>query len=105
MEFTFVSYEEFPEDLYTKELVYLLVNGQRIAYVRKEAKNGGMFWSIPSIAVTKEGVKTYYEAHLRDSAFLDKDIKHFLDERSWEKSESLVKEAPKSNIHDEEIPF
>jgi len=81
----FVSHEHFPEDQYTKEIVYLLIDEKfRVAYVRKKAKNGGMYWGAPAITATKDGVKTYYEAFLQDSAFLDKDIKKFLEERSWE---------------------
>lgn len=94
----FVSHEEFPEDQYTKELVYLLIDDKyRVAYVRKQAKNGGMFWGVVSAAVTKDGVKNYYESFLQDSAFLEKDIKRFLDERSWEGKSARVQE--------DEVPF
>lgn len=96
----FVSHEEFPEDQYTKELVYLLIDDKyRVAYVRKQAKNGGQFWGVGSIAVTKDGVKTYYESFLQDSSFQEKDIKRFLEERSWEKK------GAKSAFKDEEVPF
>lgn len=97
----FVSSEEFPEDLYTKELVYLLIDDKyRVAYVRKSAKNGGQFWGVPSVAVTKDGCKVYYECFLQDSSFLEKDIKKFLDERSWEK-----KKTPSKPVTEEELPF
>lgn len=97
----FVSHEEFPEDQYTKEIVYLLIDDKyRVAYVRKMAKNGGQFWGVPSVAVTKDGCKVYYECFLQDSSFLEKDIKRFLDERSWEKGKVSAK-----SIGDDEIPF
>jgi hypothetical protein len=81
----FVSHESFPEDQYTKELVYLCLDDKyRVAYVRKQARNGGMFWGVVSAAVTKQGAKTYYEAFMQDSSFLDKDIKDFLEKRKWE---------------------
>jgi hypothetical protein len=103
--FEYVSHEEFPEDPYIKELVYLLIDGKyRVAYVRKQAKNGGMFWGTISAAVTKYGVKTYYESFLQDSSFLEKDIKRYLDERGWEKKGYLEQEA-KSVIYDSEVPF
>lgn len=87
----FVSHETFPEDQYTKELVYLLIDDKyRVAYVRKQAKNGGMFWSGVSQAVTKDGIKVYYEAFMQDSAFLEKDIKLFLDNRSWKCSNDEI---------------
>lgn len=99
----FVSHQEFPEDQYTKELVYLLIDDKyRVAYARKQAKSGGLFWGVPSIAVTKEGVKVYFESFLQDSSFLEKDIKIFLDERSWEKR--LAKVLTK-HIIDDELPF
>lgn len=99
----FVSHEEFPEDQYTKEMVYLLVDDRyRVAYVRKSAKNGGQFWGVPSVSVTKDGCKVYYEGFLQDSSFLEKYIKKFLDDRSWEKGKSVHKA---SVVGDEEIPF
>ncbi len=92
--FEFVSHESFPEDPYTRELVYLLIDDKfRVAYIRKQAKNGGLFWSPITATITKDGVKNYYEAFLQDSSFLEKDIKRFLEERSWEKS------APRANVY------
>ena len=94
----FVSSEKFPDDQYTKEIVYLLMDEKyRVAYVRKQAKNGGMFWSVGTIGVTKDGEKAYYEAFMQDSSFLEKDIKSFLEKRSWDGKKSAVK--------DEEVPF
>lgn len=98
----FVSHEEFPDDLYTTELVYLLIDDKyRIAYVRKKSKTGGKFWGAPSVAITSNGCKVYFECFLQDSSFLEKDIKKFLDDRLWEKG----KQSMKSTIDEEEIPF
>lgn len=95
--FSFVSYEEFPDDQYTKELVYLLLdNKYRVAYIRKRAKNGGMFWDVPTVGVTKDNSKVYYETFMQDSSFLERDIKRFLDTRSWE---------DKKLLKDEDVPF
>lgn len=94
----FVSHESFPEDPYTKEIVYLcLDNKYRVAYIRKQAKNGGLFWGNISVAVLKDGVKKYCEAFMQDSVFLEKDIKDFLDNRRWES-----KTTP---MNDENLPF
>lgn len=96
----FVSHEKFDEDLYTKELIYLLIDDKyRIAYVRKQAKNGGLFWSVPTLSVTKNGTKEYFEVFLQDSSFLEKDIKKYLEDRVWEKVQTIK--------HDfgNEIPF
>lgn len=104
--FKFVSYQEFPEDQYTKELVYLCFDEKyRVAYVRKQDKNGGKFWSVPSVSVTKDGVKSYCEAFLQDSVFLDKDIKKYLDARSWEKKSSGYPQTTTLEMKTEDIPF
>lgn len=101
----FISHQEFPEDLYTKELVYLCLDKKyRVAYVRKQAKNGGLFWSAPSLGISKDGVKTYYECFMQDSNFLEKDIKLFLDQRSWEKNKTSMPIAEYA-VPIDEIPF
>lgn len=81
----FVSHDSFQEDEFTKELVYLCLDGKyRVAYVRKKANNGGLFWSVASLGVKRNGQKEYFPAFLQDSNFLEKDIKDFLDKRKWE---------------------
>lgn len=87
--FEFVSHEKFPDDPYVKELVYLCFDGKyRVAYVRKQSKNGGLFWGEVSISINKDGVKKYYNGFMQDSSFLEKDIKDFLDNRKWETNSS-----------------
>jgi len=87
----FVSHDSFPEDEYTKELVYLCLDGKyRVAYVRKKATNGGLFWSVASTGVKRNGQKEYFPAFLQDSNFLEKDIKEFLEKRKWEGSHGNV---------------
>jgi len=86
----FVSREEFPEDQYSQELVYLELNvPHRVAFVRKQSKSGGKFWSVSNISFTKNGEKVYRESYLQDSSFLEKDIKKFLEERQWESKEEV----------------
>lgn len=95
----FVSHEVFPDDQYTKELVYLCIDEKyRVAYVRKQAKNGGLFWSVVTAGVTKDGSKTYYEAFLQDSTFLEKDIQNFLNNRAWERPKA-------ASVGDDDVPF
>ncbi len=111
--FEFVSHDSFPEDEYTKELVYLCLKGEkddqyRVAYVRKAAKNGGLFWSVASIGATRNGQKEFFPAFLSDSNFLEKDIKDFLEKRKWEGRS--VHEEPKPRSMDEvaahdQLPF
>lgn len=81
----FISHEHFPDDSYTKELVYLDINNVRYGYVRREMKNGLKFWGPISLSAVKNGKKEFFDGHLFDSSFLIKDIKDFLQERSWEK--------------------
>lgn len=115
----FVSSEKFPDDEYTKELVYLCLEGKyRVAYVRKKAKTGGLFWSAASVGVTKNGTKEYFPAFLQDSNFLERDIKDFLEKRSWDKgpyaqnmsvqTQAPAYEAPRSMsevAEQSELPF
>lgn len=101
----FVSHEKFSDDQYTKELVYLLIDDKyRVCYVRKEAKTGGLFWSVPSVGVTKGLEKEYFESFMQDSAFLEKDIRDFLKKRPWEKSEN-IQPFPPGETSEEEVPF
>lgn len=111
----FISHDSFPEDEYTKELVYLCLEGKyRVAYVRKKANTGGLFWSVASLGVKRNGQKEYFPAFLQDSNFLERDIKDFLDKRKWEQSASIhagsgIKlERPHSMdevAQDEQLPF
>lgn len=96
--FEFVSHQYCPEDEYIKELVYLCFEKKyRVAYVRKKAANEGLFWSSPSISFKQDGRKEFVSAFMQDSLFLEKDIKKFLDDRSWDKE--------KKDIFSQEIPF
>jgi hypothetical protein len=105
----FVSHEEFSEDQYTKELVYLLIDDKyRVAYIRKQAKNGGQFWAPATLGVTKNGSKVYYECFMQDSAFLEKDIRKYLEDRSWEKKEETMDEKARREgalFAQMELPF
>jgi len=101
----FVSHDEFPEDEYTKELVYLSLDGKyRVAYIRKKMQNGGMFWSVASIGATRHGKKEFFPAFLQDSNFLEKDIKDFLEKRKWETS--VHKPTSMSEVAEQsDLPF
>lgn len=93
----FVSSETFPEDEYTKEIVYLCLEDKyRVAYVRKQTKNGALFWAVATASATKNGKKEYFPGFLQDSNFLERDIKDFLESRSWEKEKTVFASNPKS---------
>lgn len=105
----FISHDSFPEDEYTKELVYLQLEGKfRVAYVRKKATNGGLFWSAASVSAKRNGQKEYFPAFLQDSNFLERDIKDFLDKRKWEANYPSVFEKPTSMdevSQNDQLPF
>jgi len=102
--FSFVSHEKFPEDQFTKEIVYLCFeNKYRIGYVRRKFQNGGMAWDVMSAGIQKHGKKHYYKAFMQDSNFLTEDIKDFLDKRKWETT-SFTSQNQKKEDSDE-IPF
>jgi len=109
----FVSHDSFPEDEYTKELVYICIDGKyRVAYVRKKSQTGGLFWSVASLGLSRNGKKEYYPAFIQDSNFLDRDIKDFLEKRKWEPSGSqnpLVAPERKNELqkpeNEPELPF
>ena len=110
--FNFVSHESYPEDEYTKEAVVLCIGEKhRVTYIRKQMKTGGMFWDVISVAVKQHGEKKYLKAYSQDSNFLAEDIKHFLDNRSWEKSviqsHHVATGSPGGTVaqKDDEVPF
>ena len=106
--FEFISHQEFPQDEYYKEIVYLCLDGKyRIAYVRKKSQHGGLFWSPVCIGITNQGKREYFPAFIQDSNFLEKDIKEFLEKRVWEsKSFSTSKPQFTQNLFSQnETPF
>lgn len=112
--FSFVSHESFPEDEYTKEIVYFDMHVPvRVAWVRKSAKTGGLFWDEASIGVTKNGKKEYSKTWMQDSNFLQKDMKEYLEHRKWTNQINVHAEpihqpySPKSmdEVDQERVPF
>jgi hypothetical protein len=104
--FEFVSCDVFPEDEYIKEIVYICLESKyRVAYVRKKAQNGGLFWSAANLGVKRNGTKEYFPAFMQDSVFLEKDIKDFLEKRKWENRPVSIyaKQEPKNEQN--ELPF
>ena len=87
----FISHEEFPDDPYIKEIIYLSIDPKfRFAYARKLGKNGQMFWGTLSTATTLNGQRKYHDAIMWDSNFFRQDILAFLDARSWENNSRLL---------------
>jgi len=108
----FVSHHYFPDDLYTREVVYISVDDKfSFAYVSRKTKNGDYFWATPSVSLSKDGAKVYLASFLLDSSFLDREIKAFLALRPWETVQPVTQaQTPKvtvnkSTFFDEECPF
>lgn len=93
-EFVKGSHEMYPEDQFVAESVTLCFDGKyRVVYLRKKMQNGGMFWDVMSASVKFHGEKKYLKAFSQDSNFLSEDIKHFLDNRGFEKEVASVKSS------------
>lgn len=96
--FEFVSHSQFPDDEFIKELVYICLDGKyRVAYVRKQSKSGGLFWTTPMISVTRSGSKDYLPVFLQDSSFLERDIREFLESRAWEQKATTMSASLKDD--------
>jgi hypothetical protein len=105
----FVSHKNYPEDPYVSEVVYLCIDEKhRVAYARKNGKNGGKFWGVATLGIMDNGAKTYLKSYMQDSNFLDKDIENFLEAREWESKSPKAITPPHVNAVREdfgEIPF
>ncbi len=94
--FEFESHESTPEDQYIKEIVTFKFTYDSdsfyVPYFRKQAKDGGLFWSVASVGITQNGGKKYMEAFTLDSRMKEKQIKEFLERRSWEQKAQPVQQ-------------
>ena len=99
--FEFVSHERYLDDPYISEAVCLCVDGKhRVVYVRKKAKNSGLFWDVIACSVVVDGNKKYLKSYMNESSFFRDDVMRFLEARSWEK-----RVYEQKNEKDERIPF
>ena len=103
----YVESFKFPDDNFTKELVYLEIDGKRFGYVLKLSKSGAEFWDEISVGVTVQAEKKYFKAFKFDSQFLRDDILTFLKERAWESRSptSYAPSVPLKQIQDEQLSF
>ncbi len=76
----------------------------RVAWVRKTAKNGGMFWDEASVGATKNGKKEYAKAWMQDSNFLQKDMKEYLENRKWMNQISVHAQPPQQPYNPAYVP-
>lgn len=86
----FISHEEFPDDPYCKEIVYLVVDGKyKVAYVAKFDKSGNKFWEVMSTGMMLNGKRSYHKAFEYDSNFQKGEAQKLLASKPWEKSKSI----------------
>ena len=89
--FKFAGHEVFHDDEYTKECVQIDVKAEdcvfRLAFVRKVFRNGGSTWDAVSAGVTQNGKKKYIKGFLCSDNFFEHEVKEFLKNRGWEKSQ------------------
>lgn len=69
-----------PEDQYIKEVAIIQLDGKyNITYLRKNKKDGGLFWGPLSAGVTLNGQKKYLDGIEYDSNFQRKEILQMLE--------------------------
>lgn len=99
----FISHEEFPDDPYCKEIVYLQIDGKyRVAYIAKFGKTGNKFWDVMSNGTTSHGQKKYFKAFEYDSNFMREEALKLLASKPWEKKQSSFN-APKQTYQQPEL--
>ena len=91
--FKLISHSLCPDDMYTKEVAVIEItlkddSKQRFVYVRKDLKNGSMFWGPLSCSVMINGEKQHFKSPQFDSNFLEQDIKSFLNNMYEKKSQT-----------------
>jgi hypothetical protein len=103
----FVSYEEFPQDQYTKALCTIRLDGKYFAiYGKKLYKDGGMSWKTASHCVTANSSKRYEDGFGMDSISEGKKILEFIRECEKKHSSKFIDELPKeASVVSEELPF
>lgn len=97
----FISYQQFPDDPYCKEIVTIQIDGKyRVAYVAKQGKTGTKFWDVMSAGVMQNGAKVFHKAFQFDSNFQQEEIKKLLASKPWEKSQSVFNQHQPSYQND-----
>ena len=100
------SHEFTHEDTYVKEVCVIkfifkndgIEESFLVPYFRKASKDGGLFWSVASVGIQKNGKKVYEDGFMHDSKILDKKIKEYLESRAWEK-QSIQIAQPQQNYY------
>ena len=79
--FEFISYKQYPDDLYTKAIAKVRIDKKHVvSFAQKPSKDGGRFWSTASIQVTDSGEKKYISAYMLDSRAEEEMLLEFVKE-------------------------
>lgn len=74
-----ISYQEYPEDQYTKAIAIVRIDGKHcVSYAKKQTKDGNTFWAPATHSVTENGKKTFIEGYLNESRSTDKALIEFV---------------------------
>jgi hypothetical protein len=74
-----MSYKHYPDDQYTQASCKVRIDKKYVmTFVQKKSKDGGLFWTAPSIQVTDSGEKKYMAAHMLDSQFENEELMDFI---------------------------
>lgn len=86
--FELESHEFMKEDAYIKEIALIKfiydTDCFYVPFFRKSTKDGNLFWSVSSTGVTQYGTKKYIDGFQLDSRNKERQVKEFLEKRSWE---------------------
>jgi hypothetical protein len=107
MKFAFESHQKTPHDQYIKEVVtFKFFDEHEIFYVpffRKQAKDGGLFWSTASVGIQGPERKEYIDAFQLDSRSRLKSLLAFLEERRWEGANLVKKDIQQPQVQSFEV--
>lgn len=107
-----ISYEEYPDDQYTKAVAIIAIDNEHVvAYAKKKTKDNNYFWAPPSIGVTKNGSKVYIDCYMNNYRIKEKQIQEFIKEKTRMLSQNSVSfqgsisNTPQEAAGNEQLPF
>lgn len=79
--FEFISYKQYPDDSYTNAVAKVRIDRKHVVtFAQKKMKDGGFFWSTPSINVMEGGEKRYFPSYSLDSRVEEEMLIEFIKE-------------------------
>lgn len=101
-----MSFETFAEDQYTAAMAKVRIEGKYIVtYCLKRLKDGGSFWAVPSMSITKNGAKVYVDSFMMDSRFEEEELKNFVKSSINAHQEKVATTTPPKSFTSQQTPF